>query len=426
MSWIHHSLLVSTVLAGSVIGLTSYTDVQAGDEFPGDPDLVCEELPVTERKQLLTEAALDRDIPPEILKAIAMRESSMNQCTSDGTPTYNLSDNDGGVGMMQITIDEGQTINGREIDFERLGYDTAYNIEAGADMLLEKLRIVPRINDMRRDILEHWYFAVLAYNGLSVRNDANQYDDPWGNEDTYQSKIFSKVGTHSLIAIDPIPAYKTYYHPGSAIIRFESSEKEWDVFTPSSQMFVPGDKAVVMNESPNPDTNNFTRLREGGNTQSRILDRLPYYTDVTITGEPVYVDANRDNHFLWYPVNAGGENGYLASSNLRVPRMLTFDIWGDEAVPEVALDKVWTIELNAPADPDSVHPRNVYLQDEHGLGVFADVALEDERTITVTPRAGLTPDTGYTLHVQELVTRGGTTLDANIKKHFRTEAAPGD
>ncbi|ADI00556.1 transglycosylase SLT domain-containing protein [Salisediminibacterium selenitireducens] len=423
MSSIHKSLLVSTVLAGSLIGLTSYNDVQADDEFPGDPEPVCEELPVTERKQLLTETALDREIPPEILKAIAMRESSMNQCTSDGKPTYNLSDDDGGVGIMQITIEEGQTINGREIDFDRLGYDTAYNIEAGADMLLEKLRLVPRINDMRRDILEHWYFAVLAYNGLSVRNDANQYDDPWGNEDTYQSKIFAKINTHSMISIDPIPPYNTHYQPGSTIIRFDSTQKEWDVFTPSSQMFDAGDEAIVMNESTDPHTNNFTRLREGGNTQSRILDRFPYYTDVTITGEPVYTDANRDNHFLWYPVEAGGQTGYLASSNLRVPRALDFDTWGDESVPEVGLDKVWTIELNAPADPDSVNPRNVYLQDEDGLGVFAEVELADEQTITVTPRAGLTPDTGYTLHVQELVTKDGTTLDANIEKHFRTEAA---
>ena len=49
---------------------------------------------------MLTKAALEADIPPEVVKAVAAQESGWNQFKMNGEP--NIS-NDKGIGIMQIT-----------------------------------------------------------------------------------------------------------------------------------------------------------------------------------------------------------------------------------------------------------------------------------------------------------------------------------
>src|SRR6185312_4560989 len=87
------------------------------------------EFTVKERKEIINEVAFKHGIPPEILKAIALTESSMRQFEGDGvTPKIS---SDGGIGMMQVTLTD-EEIRKKKIDMERLKYDTSYNVTIAA------------------------------------------------------------------------------------------------------------------------------------------------------------------------------------------------------------------------------------------------------------------------------------------------------
>src|SRR5207344_1418681 len=97
-----------------------------------------------------TNAAIDADIPPEVVKAVATQESGWKQF-KDGKPY--ISD-DGGIGIMQIT-------NKPNLDQEKLKYDIYYNIEAGIDILnsmYDDRTDLPTIKGAGRDVIENWYF----------------------------------------------------------------------------------------------------------------------------------------------------------------------------------------------------------------------------------------------------------------------------
>jgi len=107
---------------------------------------------------LLTETALIYDVPPEIVKAIAEGESG-NWRHFDGTGEAIVTA-DNGIGIMQITNQAGY-------NQDRLKSDIVYNIQAGVETLdkMFKRKDLPSINGGERDVLEHWYFAIMAYNG---------------------------------------------------------------------------------------------------------------------------------------------------------------------------------------------------------------------------------------------------------------------
>ena len=147
------------------------------------------ELTISETKEALRKAALDRNIPPELLKAIALTESGeLKQFNADGTPRIS---NDGGIGLMQVT-DSGY-------DVKKLKYNTIYNIEIGADILLDKWDYggdtTPTVNNNEKNIVENWYFAVTAYNGLSKINDPTVDPDP------YQSKVWNYLRNNADVNV---------------------------------------------------------------------------------------------------------------------------------------------------------------------------------------------------------------------------------
>lgn len=124
--------------------------------------------PREELERRVEEVAKKRGIPSIILKSIARVESVFQQYRSDGS-VYTSSS--GSIGLMQIYNKYGQ------FDNERLKYDIDYNIEAGAEILLQKWSManerLPRIGDMNPNVLENWYFAIWAYNGWSQKNNPN-------------------------------------------------------------------------------------------------------------------------------------------------------------------------------------------------------------------------------------------------------------
>ncbi|MCM3683426.1 cell wall-binding repeat-containing protein [Mesobacillus subterraneus] len=149
--------------------------------------------------ELLTKAALEKNIPPEIVKTIAFQESSWQQFVN-GAP--NIS-SDGGIGIMQVT-------NDIRFDQEKLKTDIQYNINVGIQKLEEKFigkdGTLPKLNDNNRDVLESWYFAILAYNGKGQSNSPIIKDTGERNINAYQEKIFSKLDSlNNYMGIYPIP-----------------------------------------------------------------------------------------------------------------------------------------------------------------------------------------------------------------------------
>lgn len=121
-----------------------------------------------ELERLMDEVAQKRGIPTVILKSVARVESVFKQYNKDGS-VYTGSR--GSIGIMQI--------NNRSAGFDtnRLKYDIPYNIDAGATMLLRKwdtcVRKLPKFTEMDPNVLEHWYFALWAYNGWAKSNNPN-------------------------------------------------------------------------------------------------------------------------------------------------------------------------------------------------------------------------------------------------------------
>ena len=110
---------------------------------------------------LLTNAAIEADIPPEVVKAVATQESDgWKQFDENGKPIIS---EDGGIGLMQIT-------NKVNYDQEKLKYDIYYNIDAGIEILnsMYDRKDLPKIKGAGREVIENWYFPVMAYNGTNL------------------------------------------------------------------------------------------------------------------------------------------------------------------------------------------------------------------------------------------------------------------
>jgi len=108
-----------------------------------------------------------KGVPRQVLKVIAYKESTWRQFDSTGHTVYT---SDGGIGMMQLTGDTAKQFN-----VCRLFTDVKYNIESGANVLLQKMNKaaegVPATID--RSLIENWYLGIRYYNGGGP--EANRY-----------------------------------------------------------------------------------------------------------------------------------------------------------------------------------------------------------------------------------------------------------
>ena len=84
--------------------------------------------------RLLTEAALKYDVPPEIVKAVAEKESGDWRHFDENGEAIVTSDN--GIGIMQVTLPPGYD----EDYVNRLKNDIVFNIEEGVKILDEKFK----------------------------------------------------------------------------------------------------------------------------------------------------------------------------------------------------------------------------------------------------------------------------------------------
>ena len=164
------SLVVMVVLVLAIAQSTAAIAVS-------NPSMSKEEI-----TNIIEETARRKNIPPDILKAIAWKESHKRQFTQSGTPLVSR----GNRGIMQINQIH------TDFDANRLLNDVTYNIEAGADILLSKWLDprTPTVGNRDPNKIEHWYFALWAYNGWLSRNNPNQH-----GESTYQDSLFNLITT---------------------------------------------------------------------------------------------------------------------------------------------------------------------------------------------------------------------------------------
>lgn len=114
-------------------------------------------------------------VPAVLLEAIAWVESHWSQDTPSGRPLVSY---DFGYGIMQVTSGMpgayGKISGTLPTDVQdRIASDYVYNIAAGAAILAAKLDGTPLIGDGSPDALEHWYYALWAYNGWGWINNPN-------------------------------------------------------------------------------------------------------------------------------------------------------------------------------------------------------------------------------------------------------------
>jgi SbsC C-terminal domain/Transglycosylase SLT domain/Bacterial SH3 domain len=256
-------------------------------------------LPQNRMKDLITEVAIDKEIPPEILKAIAYQEAGnklrFNHFELNGEPMVS---SDNGIGIMQIT-------NHPTANVEDLKYNTRYNIEVGADLLKEKWswtgNELPKVNTGDTNVLEDWYFAILAYNGRSSINHPN-------NSGNYQAKIYDYIRTSSQVP-------KIFYFSN---LTYDISITNGILdFRPKMQYFTDIQNITTQNYKPG-ETHDITiptgTLRSQPVSTSASVGILPKGTAVQILSKGVS-DSSGANHYIWYEVKvvSTGQKGFIFS-----------------------------------------------------------------------------------------------------------------
>ncbi len=143
--------------------------------------------------------------PCELLKAIAMQESSWRHFCVPTSPTDQVGRAsqtiiafDCGYGVSQVTSGMRVTDASPNFNRERVAAEPFYNLASGLQILSDKWRIAPCVGDRQPSRIEHWYTATWAYNGLSSINNPNRtgsttrgvYNPKVGGTVPYQERVW--------------------------------------------------------------------------------------------------------------------------------------------------------------------------------------------------------------------------------------------
>ncbi len=222
-----------------------YLDAQrlaaANQLFPDDEEFQLQPLHVGE--QFIEDPSAT--IPPVILQAIGWIESKTNQTSVEvayGELGPALISFDCGYGIMQVTsslLHDG----GRPSRYEALvGTHFAYNIAAGARILVEKWNqpLFPIIGSHDPSYLESWYYALWAYNGWAgINHPAHPNHDPFRsrydcngprNGYPYQELVFGCFVNPP--AVDGLPLWESLAVslPDLAVLTAPGAALDLDIF----------------------------------------------------------------------------------------------------------------------------------------------------------------------------------------------------
>ncbi|WP_155922100.1 Ig-like domain-containing protein [Bacillus sp. EB01] len=318
-SWLLKAGIVGTLLLSSFpviqVSAQTETDSSCARDLSGVPDKFNPSY--QQVNSILTSAALEANIPPEVVKSVACQESTWRQFDSEGNP---LVTSDGGIGIMQITNYKREGSSGfTEKDaayIKALKNDLIFNIKEGLKILNANYSRtdLPKIKGAKREIIESWYFPVMAYNGIKPVNSPLYQEDGTKNTNAYQEKVFSKIVKESFLGGSVLAKFPfktsdfSYDRESDENIVF--NVKEYTLtgpLTTSAYLYKARDRVIV--------TENNVSFRDGpSSSYNRVL--LTEGTFLIVNGNFVY-DSNKDsqNHFVWYPVkSASGKLGYISSA----------------------------------------------------------------------------------------------------------------
>lgn len=260
---------------------------------------------------LLTTAALEANIPPEVVKGVASQESGWKQFDVSGGPIIS---NDGGIGLMQIT-------NQPSYDQQKLKSELIYNIETGvkilSDMYGELGVNLPYIKGANRQAIENWYFPVMAYNGTKPANSPLYQLTGASNTNAYQEKVFTSIVQNSLLGETKLASFP-----------FQTSDFQYDRNSDQNIQFL---KLAYTLTQPVHTSNYFFKkgdlvaatqdgvyVRSQPTTNSAKAEVLQKTALLTVTGNFTYDQSiNSQNQFVWYPVKTLDQKpGYISSAYL--------------------------------------------------------------------------------------------------------------
>ncbi|MCM3118099.1 Ig-like domain-containing protein [Neobacillus sp. MER 74] len=314
--------LLTTLSVGLIAGKASAEEMDWATKCLSMGDIQTGKNPSYQQINcLLTNAALSKNIPPEVVKAVAEQESAWRQFDENGEV---VSDDKNGIGIMQVTLKDPT-----EETLKRLTDDIIYNIETGVNILNEKYKLqnpssvlrIPRIAGAGREIIENWYFPVMAYNGIVPSNSPIFRSNGARNWYTYQDQVFSKIERQSFYDDTKLVQYpfeyndfeyKTDFSTGFKFNKFDYVLT--DVLHESGYLLKKGDVVIV--------TENRTKLREVHPTSDSNGSEQPLNKTFIITGDFEYTKLGskdyNEKHYVWFPVKStdGALSGYISSAYL--------------------------------------------------------------------------------------------------------------
>lgn len=273
---------------------------------------------------LLTNAAIEADIPPEVVKAVAYQESDWAQFNKKNEPNISL---DGGIGIMQVTD------RSMYRDEDKLKYDITYNIEAGVKILSEKYTYdLPKVKDAGRQDIENWYFPVMAYNGTKAINSPVYQSNGEKNTKAYQEEVFSKIEKDSFLTDTKLAAFpfksKDFVYESTNHITFLENKYTLNELHTSAYFLKKGDKVIV--------TGGKGILRKQPATSKEENNLAAKNTILTITNDFSYdVKSTSKNQFVWFPVKTadGKSSGFISSAYIK--KMDASSIPVDRTAPSI-------------------------------------------------------------------------------------------
>ncbi|TDL88462.1 DUF5011 domain-containing protein [Vibrio vulnificus] len=280
--------------SGITNACSSFGEIQS-NENPSHKQINC----------LLTNAAIEAEIPPEVVKAVATQENGdWRQFNEDGQP---IKSDDGGIGLMQLTNKTGY-------DQKKLENDIVYNIEAGVEVLngMYSRRDLPKVKGAGRRVIENWYFPVMAYNGTKPVNSPLYQENGKINVNAYQEEVFAELENQSYLNDTKLAKYpfKTsdfqYDRDSTENIVFKNLEYTLiDQTHDSVYWFKAGDKVV---------TSSSANIRKEISTTAGAVT-VPPNTSLIITGNFDYHES-KGNKFVFYPVQTVDKSikGYVSSA----------------------------------------------------------------------------------------------------------------
>ncbi|WP_052158896.1 S-layer homology domain-containing protein [Halobacillus sp. BBL2006] len=295
-----------TVLSSIAVFSSTYVQAEENVEQECNYEVKTGENPDYQMTNcLLTEAAIKYDVPAEIVKAIAEQESGWKQFDENGDPLTSV---DGGIGIMQLT-------NQPSFNQEKLKNDISYNIEAGVKILSDNFERndLPVINGADRNVIEHWYFAILAYNGTKPINSPVKQSTGDKNEEAYQEKIFASINQsvgYDLTELKFDAEDFEYDSESDQNIEFKKDQYHFLLpFTKTKHLLKEGQtigSTVDLN------------IRKEPSTKAQKVGTLKEGQLATVTGPAQYETSGIQNQFVFYPVQLeNGIEGYVASAYLR-------------------------------------------------------------------------------------------------------------